>query len=107
MKDKEKIHREIEKRYEYWQEKEHNSHSIESEIRMSECQHLMLLFNTIEEKNVDLNNNIQLTWKDIRDLYIIFAEVDAEIEFCNCDIKTETIGYYQEVLKRFKALKGE
>ena len=51
--------------------------------------------------------DIELTWEDIRELYIIFAEVDTEIEFCKCDIKTETIGYYQEVLKRFKAQKGE
>lgn len=61
----------------------------------------------IEVKDEDLNNGIQLTWEDIRELYIIFAEVDTEIEFCKCDIKTETIGYYQEVLKRFKAQKGE
>lgn len=62
---------------------------------------------TLEVKEADLNNCIQLTWEDIRELYIIFAEVDAEIEFCKCDIQTETIGYYQEVLKRFKAQKGE
>lgn len=49
-----------------------------------------------------------LTWEDIRKLYIIFAEVDADIEFCKTtNIKPETIGYYQEVLKRFKAQKGE
>jgi hypothetical protein len=44
----------------------------------------------------------ELTWEDIRELYIIFAEVDTEIELCKTDIKSETIGYYQEVLKRFK-----
>ena len=49
---------EIEKRYEYWREKEFNSHSIESEIRMSECQHLMLLFNSIEVKEVNLEKEI-------------------------------------------------
>lgn len=43
---------EIEKRYEYWREKEFNSHSIESETRMSECQHLMLLLNTFEVKEI-------------------------------------------------------
>ena len=43
-----------------------------------------------------------LTWEDIRELYIIFAEVDTEIELCKTDIQAETIGYYQEVLKRFK-----
>lgn len=51
---------EIEKRYEYWKEKEFNSHSIESEIRMSECKHLILLLNTIETKDVDLNLEITL-----------------------------------------------
>ena len=63
---------------------------------------------TLEVKEVDLNNGIQLTWEDIRELYIIFAEVDVEIELCKSDnIKSETIGYYQEVLKRFKTRKGE
>ena len=54
--DKDALVAEIEKRYEYWREKEHNSHSIESEIRMSECQHLILLLNTLEVKEVDYNN---------------------------------------------------
>ena len=63
---------------------------------------------TLEVKEVDLNNGIQLTWEDIRELYIIFAEVDVDIELCKtADIQAETIGYYQEVLKRFKAQKGE
>ena len=63
---------------------------------------------TLEVKEVNLNNGIQLTWEDIRELYIIFAEVDVEIELCKSDnIKSETIGYYQEVLKRFKTRKGE
>lgn len=63
---------------------------------------------TLEVKGVDLNNGIQLTWEDIRELYIIFAEVDVDIELCKtADIQAETIGYYQEVLKRFKELKGE
>ena len=51
--------------------------------------------------------DLELTWEDIRELYIIFAEIDTEIELCKTDIKAETIGYYQEVLKRFKAQKGE
>jgi len=42
-----KIYEKIEKRYEYWREKEHNSHSIETEARMSECQHLLLLLSHI------------------------------------------------------------
>ena len=50
--------------------------------------------------------DLELTWKDMRELYVIFAEVDAEIELCKADnIKSETIGYYQEVLKRFKNFK--
>lgn len=47
-----KIRKEIEKRYKYWKEKESNSHSIESEIRMSECQHLLLMFDSMQEKPV-------------------------------------------------------
>lgn len=45
--------------------------------------------------------DLELTWEDMRELYIIFAEVDTEIELCKTDITAETIGYYQEVLKRF------
>lgn len=68
---------------------------------------IMRAFLDTLEVKVNLNNGIQLTWEDIRKLYIIFAEVDAEIELCKVDIKLETIGYYREVLKRFKAQKGE
>ena len=65
------------------------------------------MINTIDSKEVDLEKE-NLTWEDIRELYIIFMEVDVEIEFCKTtNIKPETIGYYQEVLKRFKAQKGE
>ena len=49
--------------------------------------------------------DLELSWEDMRELYIIFAEVDTEIELCKTDIKAETIGYYQEILKRFKNLK--
>jgi hypothetical protein len=50
--------------------------------------------------------DLELTWEDMRELYIIFAEVDVETELCKADnIKSETIGYYQEVLKRFKTEK--
>lgn len=72
------------------------------------CKDIKDFLETLEVKEVDLNNGIQLTWEDIRELYIIFAEVDVDIEFCKtADIQAETIGYYQEVLKRFKAQKGE
>lgn len=64
------------------------------------------LKNSINAKEVDLKKE-SLTWEDIRELYIIFAEVDVEIELSKVDIKSDTIGYYQEVLKRFKAQKGE
>lgn len=47
----------------------------------------------------------KLTWEDMRELYIIFAEVDTEIELCKTDITAETLGYYKEVLKRFRATK--
>ena len=51
MTDKvQKIREEIEKRYEYWKEKEFNSHSIESEIRMSECQHLLLMIDSLQDE---------------------------------------------------------
>lgn len=49
--------------------------------------------------------DLALTIEDIRELHIIFTEVDVEIEFGKIDIKTETLGYYKEVLNRFKDLK--
>lgn len=53
MTDKvQKIREVIEKRYEYWREKEFKSHSIESEIRMSECQHLLLIVNSLQKEPV-------------------------------------------------------
>lgn len=53
----------------------------------------------------EAEKDLELTWEDMRELYIIFTKVDAEIEFCKTDIKAETIGYYQEALKRFKSIK--
>lgn len=47
-----KIREAVKKRYEYWKEKEYNSHSIESEIRMSECKHLLLMLDSLQEESV-------------------------------------------------------
>lgn len=62
---------EIEKRYEYWREKEFNSHSIESEIRMSECQYLMLLLNNLEVKEeiMDKEDKTKLMKKCVHEAY--------------------------------------
>ena len=49
--------------------------------------------------------DLELTWEDMRELYIIFAEVDVGIELCKTDIQAGTLGYYKEVLKRFKERK--
>lgn len=49
--------------------------------------------------------DLALTWEDMRELHIIFTEVDVEIELGKIDIKTETLGYYEEVLNRFNKLK--
>ena len=49
--------------------------------------------------------DLELTWEDMRELHIIFADVDTDIELCRTNIAAETLGYYQEVLKRFKDLK--
>lgn len=73
--DKNKIAAELEKRYEYWKEKEFNSHSIESEIRMSECQHLMLLLNFIETKEVDLEREIKNRIDSLSNLYCYMEDL--------------------------------
>ena len=49
----------------------------------------------------------ELTWEDMRELYIIFAEVNTEIELCKTDIQARTLGYYKEVLKRFNKERKE
>ena len=57
--------------------------------------------------NHQSEKDLELTWKDMRELHIIFTEVDVEIELGKTDIKSETIGYYQEVLERFKEKLGK
>ena len=52
-----------------------------------------------------VREDLELTWEDMRELHIIFTEVDTEIELCKTDIIAETLGYYQEVLRRFKERK--
>ena len=80
--DKSALVAEIEKRYEYWREKEFNSHSIESEIRMSECQYLMLLLNTIETKEVDLDESARyyLLHEHISPLNEVLHQADLKVE---------------------------
>ena len=63
-----------------------------------------VMLNEIEEAYYEGYHQAEkdfLTWEDMWELYIIFAEVDTEIELCQTDIKSETIGYYSEVLRRF------
>ena len=59
MTDKvQKIRKAVKKRYEYWKEKEFNSHSIESETRMSECKHLLLMLDSLQEEPVSVWHNM-------------------------------------------------
>ena len=44
---------------------------------------------------------LELTWEDIRELHILFETVDVEIELGQSNMKKETLGYYEEVLRRF------
>ncbi len=45
--------------------------------------------------------DLELTWEDIRELHILFETVDVEIELGQSNMKKETLGYYEEVLRRF------
>ena len=64
------------------------------------------MMSAYEEGYHQAEKDLELSWEDMRKLYIIFAEVDVEIELCKADdIKSETLGYFQEVLKRFKDFK--
>ena len=64
-----KIREEVAKRYNYWREKELNSHSIESETRMSECQHLLLMIDSLQEESVseDFEEALAAEWKGYND----------------------------------------
>ena len=62
--------------------------------------------NAYKDGHQQAEKDLALTWEDIRELYIFFAEVDVEIEFGKIDIDPGTIGYYKEVLNRFNKQKG-
>lgn len=66
----EKIKAEIERRYEYWKEKESNSHSIESESRMSECNHLLSMIISLSDTEKDFG---------IKESVIPFGASDSEL----------------------------
>lgn len=51
--------------------------------------------------------DLELTWEDMRELHIIFESLDVDIELSRSKLREETLGYYEEVLKRFKELKCE
>ena len=51
--------------------------------------------------------DLALTLEDMRELYIIFAEVKVDIKLDKIGIRAETLEYYQEVLNRFNKEKGE
>lgn len=80
-----KIREAIEKRYEYWKEKESNSHSVETEIRMSECQHLLQLLNSLPEEPVKIDSQISKMADD-------FAEREYELD--GYERKWLSKGYY-------------
>ncbi len=111
--DKDRVVAEIERRKNQFVSQAESFHKIGKEDKesyyaalASNMNSLSCFLDTLEVKEVNLEKE-NLTWKDIRELYIIFAEIDAEIEFCKTDIQGETIGYYREALKRFKSIKGE
>lgn len=51
--------------------------------------------------------DLELTWEDIRELHILFETVDVEIELGQSNLVKETLGYYEEILKRFNIRKQD
>jgi hypothetical protein len=49
--------------------------------------------------------DLELTWEDIRELHIVFETVNVEIELGQSNIEKETLGYYEEILRRFNIRK--
>ena len=89
------------------------SHAKEEALKAYPPQSIAANYDTINRRDafeygyLKAEKDLELTFEDIRELHVIFAEVDVDIELCKTDIKAETIGYYQEVLKRFKEMKVE
>ena len=119
--DKAAMMAEIEKRYEYWREKEFNSHSIESEIRMSECQYLMLLLNNLEVKGVDVDlekeiiNHIgdegscksgKWTWYECNEMIHYFFELGIKATQKEVNLEKEIKDYFnnQPIITRSKGI---
>ena len=46
------------------------------------------MMSAYEEGYHQAQKDLELGWEDMRELYIIFAEVDTEIELCKTDIKS-------------------
>ena len=55
---------EVEKRYDLWRDKESAFHSIETEARMSECQHLLLLLRSLDDESL---SNEEDTCKELEE----------------------------------------
>lgn len=51
--------------------------------------------------------DLALTWEDMRELHIIFTEIDVNIELQRTTVKAETLGYYEEALRRFNLKRKE
>jgi hypothetical protein len=54
-----------------------------------------------ELSKTKIYTELKLTWEDIREMYILFESVNVEIELGQLNLVKETLGYYQEILKRF------
>jgi uncharacterized protein YbaR (Trm112 family) len=113
MTDKvQKIREEVEKRYEYWKEKESNSHSIESEIRMSECQHLLLMLNSLQEEHVSddfemaLTEMIDKAQKCVVEPIVVAQQwKDYLVELAKSEEPVSEIDFEQELYKYFGQVK--
>ena len=78
--------------------------SSEAKYRQEMLDDISSFLDTLEVKEVDLEKE-SLTWEDMRELHIIFSDLDVGIELNRTGIKKDTLGYYEYVLKRFKAQK--
>jgi len=93
MNKAEKIKAEIERRYEYWKEKELNSHSIESESRMSECNHLLSMVVSLSDTEEDFGiKNVGTVWHDAnnvptkKELCLIMSDSNSGLTLNNVEV---------------------
>ena len=63
--------------------------------------------NSIIQGYHQAEKDLELSWKDVKKIIRIHTDIYLDFFIHDNDYKVDTKEYYQEVLRRFKELKGE